>query len=159
MPTTTPCLWFDTEAEEAADFYVTLFPNSRVTKVQRYGEAGPRPAGSVMTVEFELDGQTYVGLNGGPEFRFSEAVSFIIDCADQAEVDHFWDAFADGGEPGPCGWVKDRWGLSWQVVPQALMRLLADPDPKVAEGVMAAMLQMSRIDVAALEAARDAATA
>jgi predicted 3-demethylubiquinone-9 3-methyltransferase (glyoxalase superfamily) len=157
MPRTTPWLWFDTEAEEAANFYVGLFPNSRITGVQRYNAAGPRPAGTVMTVEWELDGQQYAGLNGGPDFRFTEAVSFMIDCADQAEVDHYWDAFADGGEPGPCGWIKDRFGLSWQVVPRTLMELLNDPDPKVAEAVMAAMLQMSKIDVAGLEAARDAA--
>lgn len=157
MPRTTPWLWFDTEAEDAASFYVALFPNSSITHVQRYQEAGPRPAGTVMTVEFDLDGQTYVGLNGGPEHRFTEAVSFMIDCADQAEVDHYWDAFAHGGEPGPCGWIKDRWGLSWQVVPRALIELLNDPDPRVAEAVMGAMLQMSKIDVAELERARDAA--
>jgi predicted 3-demethylubiquinone-9 3-methyltransferase (glyoxalase superfamily) len=158
MPKTTPWLWFDTEAEEAAKFYTSLFPNSRITGVQRYNEAGPRPAGTVMTVEWELDGQQYAGLNGGPEFHFTEAVSLMIDCADQAEVDYYWDAFAaDGGEPGPCGWIKDRWGLSWQVVPRVLMQLLNDPDPKVAEAVMAAMLKMSKIDVAELEAARDRA--
>lgn len=158
MPTTTPWLWFDTEAEEAATFYVGLFPNSRIVAVQRYNDAGPRPAGTVMTVEWELDGQTYCGLNGGPDQPFTEAVSFMVDCADQAEVDRYWDAFAaDGGEPGPCGWITDRFGLSWQVVPRALMQLLNDPDPKVAEAVMRAMLQMSKIDVAGLEAARDGA--
>jgi predicted 3-demethylubiquinone-9 3-methyltransferase (glyoxalase superfamily) len=155
MPRTTPWLWFDTEAEEAANFYVGLFPNSRITGVQRYNAAGPRPAGTVMTVEWELDGQQYAGLNGGPDFRFTEAVSFMIDCADQAEVDHYWDAFADGGEPGPCGWIKDRFGLSWQVVPRVLPELLASADAGVAQRVLAAMMTMGKLDVAALKQAAD----
>ena len=155
----TPCLWFDTEAEEAARFYTSVFKNSQILDVARYGAEGPREDDLVMAVTFELDGQRFVALNGGPEFTFSEAISFQIPCADQAEVDYYWDAFAEGGEPGPCGWIKDRFGLSWQVVPSALMDLLNDSDPKVAEAVMAAMLTMGKIEVAELEAARDAARA
>jgi predicted 3-demethylubiquinone-9 3-methyltransferase (glyoxalase superfamily) len=150
----TTCLWFDTEGEEAAQFYCSLFPRSRVLRVTRYGDAGPREAGTVMTVEFELDGRPYLALNGGPELRFTEAVSFQVSCADQAEVDRFWDALvADGGEEGPCGWLKDRFGLSWQVVPAVLPRLIQDLDPERARRVTTAMLSMGRLDVAALEAA------
>jgi predicted 3-demethylubiquinone-9 3-methyltransferase (glyoxalase superfamily) len=153
----TPCLWFDTEGEEAARFYCSLVPNSRITDTQRYGEAGPGTAGSVMTVGFELDGRPYLALNGGPDFRFNEAVSFQISCEDQAEVDRYWDALtADGGEEGPCGWLKDRWGLSWQIVPTALPRLLADPDPDRAQRAMKAMFGMKRLDIAALREAADA---
>lgn len=158
MPKTTACLWFDTQGEEAANFYVSLFPNSSITSVVRYGSAGPRPEGTVMTVDFELDGRPFVALNGGPEFSFSEAISFQIDCADQTEVDRYWEAFADGGEPGPCGWIKDKFGLSWQVVPSAMNTLLGDPDPERAQRAMAAMLTMSKLDVAALQAAADGAT-
>ena len=157
MPKTTACLWFDTQGEDAANFYVSLFPNSSITNVARYGSAGPRPEGSVMTVDFELDGAPFVALNGGPEFSFTEAVSFQIDCADQEEVDRYWDAFADGGEPGPCGWIKDKFGLSWQVIPAALGTLLDDPDPERAQRAMAAMLTMGKLDVAALHAAADGA--
>jgi predicted 3-demethylubiquinone-9 3-methyltransferase (glyoxalase superfamily) len=157
MQKITPCLWFDTEGEEAANFYVSLFRNSRVLEVSRYGEAGPRPAGSVMTVSFELDGQQFVALNGGPEFTFNEAVSFQISCQGQDEVDHFWNGLSEGGEPGPCGWLKDRYGVSWQVVPTALGELLADPDPERAQRVMKAMLSMGKIEVAALERAADEA--
>jgi predicted 3-demethylubiquinone-9 3-methyltransferase (glyoxalase superfamily) len=157
MPRTTPCLWFDTEGEDAANFYVSVFPNSRVRHVSRYGESGPRPAGSVMTVDFELDGQPYVALNGGPEFTFNEAVSFQISCADQDEVDYYWSKLAEGGEEGPCGWLKDRYGLSWQVIPEALPRLAGDADPAKAQAVIQAMLGMRKIVVAELEAAYDAA--
>jgi predicted 3-demethylubiquinone-9 3-methyltransferase (glyoxalase superfamily) len=156
MPKTTACLWFDRQGEDAANFYVSLFPNSQVTNVTRYGPGMPQPEGSVLTVEFELDGTSYVALNGGPEFTFSEAISFQIDCADQAEVDRYWDAFADGGEPGPCGWIKDRFGLSWQVIPRALPELMSDPDPGRAQRATAAMMQMGKIDVAELHAAADA---
>jgi predicted 3-demethylubiquinone-9 3-methyltransferase (glyoxalase superfamily) len=152
----TTCLWFDTEGEEAAEFYCTLIPNSRVTGVEKYGEAGPRPAGTAMTVTFELDGRPYVALNGGPDYRFNEAVSFQVSCEDQEEVDHYWSTLtADGGQEGPCGWCKDRWGLSWQIVPKALPELLADPDQDRAQRAMKAMLGMGKIDVAALQAAAD----
>ena len=148
------CLWFDTEGEDAAAFYTSIFPNSKVGKIARYGSAGPRPEGTVMTVSFELMGQEFVALNGGPDFKFNEAISFQIMCDDQAEVDRYWDELtADGGEPGPCGWVKDKFGLAWQVVPKALTRLLEDPDAEKAQRAMAAMLQMTKIEIAELEAA------
>ena len=156
MPKITPCLWFDTQGEEAARFYTSIFPNSRIVDVAHYGEAGPREAGSVMVVRFELDGQELVALNGGPEFTFDEAISFQIDCADQEEVDRYSEALTDGGEQGPCGWVKDRFGLSWQVVPARLIELLGDPDEAKAQRAMAAMLEMRKIDIAAVEAAADA---
>ncbi|HXQ86403.1 MAG: VOC family protein [Gaiella sp.] len=156
MPKITPCLWFDTQGEEAAEFYTSIFPNSRIVDVARYGEAGPRDAGTVMVVKFELDGQELVALNGGPEFTFDEAISFQIDCADQEEVDRYSEALTDGGEQGPCGWVKDRFGLSWQVVPARLIELLGDPDEAKAQRAMAAMLEMRKIDIAAVEAAADA---
>jgi predicted 3-demethylubiquinone-9 3-methyltransferase (glyoxalase superfamily) len=155
MPGITPWLWFDTEGEEAARFYASVFPNSRVVDVSRYGEAGPRPAGSVMTVTFELDGQRFVALNGGPEFTFSEAVSFKVACETQDEVDRYWSALSAGGEEGPCGWLKDRFGLSWQIVPRRLEELLGDPDPARAQRAMQAMLQMKKIEVAELERAAD----
>jgi predicted 3-demethylubiquinone-9 3-methyltransferase (glyoxalase superfamily) len=146
------------QGEEAASFYCTLFPNSRIVGVSHYGEAGPRPAGTVLTVDFELDGRRYVALNGGPEYRFTEAVSFQISCADQDEVDRYWDTLvADGGEEGPCGWLKDRFGLSWQVVPAVLPELLTDPDAERASRAMAAMLKMTKLDIAALRAAADGA--
>ena len=157
MPRTTPCLWFDTQGEDAAKFYTSVFPNSRVTDVTRYGEAGPRPAGMALTVEFELDGQAYTALNGGPEFTFSEAISFQVDCKDQDEVDHYWTQLSEGGEEGPCGWLKDKFGLSWQVVPRALPELLGDPDQEKAQRVMAAMMGMKKIDVAGLQRAYDGA--
>ena len=148
-----PCLWFDTDAEEAAELYTSIFPNSRIVDVARYGSAGPRPEGMVMTVAFELDGQPILALNGGPDFTFTEAVSFEVECADQAEVDRYWDKLTDGGEEGPCGWLKDRYGLSWQIVPKALTELIADPDREKSQRVMKAMLEMKKIDVAALERA------
>jgi len=153
MPKITPCLWFDTQGEEAARFYTSIFPNSRIVDVAHYGEAGPRDAGTVMVVKFELDGQEFVALNGGPEFTFDEAISFQIDCADQEEVDRYSEALTDGGEQGPCGWVKDRFGLSWQVVPKRMIELLSDPDEARAQRAMAAMLEMRKIDIAAVEAA------
>jgi len=161
MPTTlnkiTPCLWFDSEAEEAANFYVSLFENSRIKRISRYGKEGfevhGRPAGSVMTVEFELAGQTFTALNGGPIFKFTEAVSFQVHCATQAEIDRFWSRLSEGGQEGPCGWLKDRYGLSWQVVPAVLPEMLLDPDPAKAQRVTKAFLQMKKFDIAALERA------
>ena len=155
MTRITPCLWFDTEGEEAASFYVSLFKNSRITDVSRYGEAGPRPAGTVMVVSFELDGQPFTALNGGPEFTFSEAISLQVDCQTQEEVDYYWDGLTAGGEEGPCGWLKDRYGVSWQVVPNALITLIQDPDPGRSKRAMAAMMTMKKIDIAALQAAAD----
>jgi predicted 3-demethylubiquinone-9 3-methyltransferase (glyoxalase superfamily) len=148
-----PNLWFDTEAEEAAAFYTSVFENSRIVHVAHYTEAGPRPAGTVMTVEFELDGQRFVGINGGPQFTFDEAVSFQISCEDQDEVDHYWAKLSEGGEEGQCGWLKDRYGLSWQVVPTGMEVLFSDPDPSRAARAMKAMLGMRKLDIAALRAA------
>ena len=157
MSKVTPFLWFDTEAEEAANLYVGLFPNSKITAVTRYGDAGPGPKGSVMTIAFELDGRPFTALNAGPVFKFTEAVSFVIDCDDQAEVDRYWDALiANGGQASQCGWLKDRFGLSWQVVPKALPALIGGPDSDKAQKAMAAMLKMTKLDIAALEAAREA---
>jgi predicted 3-demethylubiquinone-9 3-methyltransferase (glyoxalase superfamily) len=156
MQKITPCLWFDTQAEEAATFYTSIFKNSRILEVTRYGKAGPGPEGSVLTVNFELEGQEFVALNGGPEFSFNEAVSFQVSCESQAEVDEFWSRLTDGGEEGPCGWLKDRYGLSWQIIPRRLMELITDPDPQISERAMKAMLQMTKIDIAALEQAASA---
>jgi len=150
-----PCLWFDTEGEAAAQLYTSVFPNSKILDVARYGEAGPRPAGTVMTVSFELNGQEFLALNGGPEFTFSEAVSFQVMCEDQDEVDHFWAKLGEGGEHGPCGWLKDRFGLSWQIVPTRLGELLGDPDPERAQRAMAAMLEMGKLEIGELERAAD----
>lgn len=155
MQPITPCLWFDTEGEEAANFYVGLFPDSRILEISRYGSAGPRPEGTVMTVDFVLNGQQFLALNGGPEFTFTEAVSFQVPCDTQEDVDHYWNAFADGGKEGPCGWIQDRYGLSWQVVPTALPELLGDPDPARAQRAMQAMLSMGKLDIAALRQAAD----
>jgi predicted 3-demethylubiquinone-9 3-methyltransferase (glyoxalase superfamily) len=162
MQKITPFLWFDSEAEEAAKFYVSVFKNSKITNTAYYTksseEAAGKPAGSVLTVEFELDGTTFTALNGGPVFTFSEAISFQISCEDQAEVDYYWEKLiADGGEEGQCGWLKDKFGLSWQVVPQALPRLLTDPDAQVRERVMAAMMPMKKLVVADLEKAASTA--
>jgi len=151
----TPFLWFDHQAEQAAEFYASIFPNSRVVKVARYSEAGPGPAGSAMTVEFQLDGQTFVGLNGGPHFKFSEAISFVVNCESQEEVDFYWEKLSAGGAESQCGWLKDRFGLSWQVVPTELPKLLGDPDRGRAGRVMRAMLTMKKIDVPALKRAYD----
>ena len=157
MSAITPCLWFDTEGEEAAKLYTSLFPNSRIVDVARYGAAGPRPEGTVMTVDFELNGQPFLALNGGPQYTFSEAVSFQVFCEDQDEVDTYWSKLSEGGEQGPCGWLKDRFGLSWQIVPTALPRLLQDPDREKAQRVMAAMMQMGKIEIDELERATEAA--
>jgi predicted 3-demethylubiquinone-9 3-methyltransferase (glyoxalase superfamily) len=154
MPPIVPNLWFDTQAEEAAAFYCSVFPNSRVTDVTHYTEAGPREAGTVLAVEFELDGQRFTGINGGPQFTFDEAVSFAIECEDQAEIDSYWEQLTDGGEEGPCGWLKDRYGLSWQVVPKGMAEFFAG-DPGRARRAMEAMLQMRKIDLAAMNAAAD----
>jgi predicted 3-demethylubiquinone-9 3-methyltransferase (glyoxalase superfamily) len=149
----TPFLWFDNQAEEAMNFYVSLFKNSKILNVSRYGEGAPVPAGTVMSATFELDGQTMMALNGGPQFKFTEAISFYVDCADQVEVDHFWNKLCEGGEPGPCGWLKDKFGLSWQIIPKQLGQMLGDPNPDRSRRAMEAMLKMSKIDVAALEKA------
>ena len=153
MPKIHSFLWFDSQAEEAANFYVSVFPNSKVLSLQRYGPAGPGPEGSAMTVDFELDGQRVTALNGGPVFKFSEAVSFVIDCQDQAEVDRYWDALLAGGTPSQCGWLKDRFGFSWQVVPKQLFETIGGPDEAGRNRAMQAMLQMTKLDVAKLEAA------
>jgi predicted 3-demethylubiquinone-9 3-methyltransferase (glyoxalase superfamily) len=149
----TPCLWFDTEGEEAAKFYTSVFPNSKITDVARYGEAGPRAEGTVMTVAFELDGHKFVALNGGPDFKFNEAISFQVDCKTQEEVDTFWSKLSEGGEEGPCGWLKDKFGVSWQIVPTVLSELLGDPDREKSQRVMAAMLKMGKLEIDALERA------
>lgn len=154
-----PCLWFDDDLEEAARFYTGIFPNSSIGHLSRYTEAGPGEPGSVMAGEFTLDGLTFRGINGGPEFRFTEAVSFSVSCRDQSEVDYYWDSLSDGGEESVCGWLKDRFGLSWQIVPTRLAELVADPDPARARAATEAMLGMRRIVVADLEAAADAAGA
>ncbi len=153
MQKITTFLWFDTQAEEAARFYVSIFPNSRILKMVRYGEAGPGPAGSVMTVAFELSGVQFTALNGGPHFRFTEAISLVVHCQTQAEVDHFWDKLAAGGSTNHCGWLKDKHGISWQVVPTILPVLLSDPDPVKSQRTMQAMLKMDKLDIAALERA------
>lgn len=157
MPQITPFLWFDDQAEEAAAFYTAIFPNSRIGKIARYDEAGAkasgRPAGSVMTVEFQLDGKDFVALNGGPTFKFTEAISFVVDCATQAEVDSYWQKLSAGGQEVQCGWLKDKFGLSWQVVPTVLNELMGDPDPTAAQRVMAAMLSMVKLDIETLKAA------
>jgi predicted 3-demethylubiquinone-9 3-methyltransferase (glyoxalase superfamily) len=148
-------LWFDTEAEEAADFYISVFKNSRILNKTHYTESGPREAGMVMTVDFELDGQRLTGINGGPDFKFTEAISLLINCEDQAEVDYYWERLTDGGAEGPCGWLKDRYGLSWQVVPTGMEELFADPDQERADRAMRAMLQMKKIDLEELQRAAD----
>jgi predicted 3-demethylubiquinone-9 3-methyltransferase (glyoxalase superfamily) len=153
MQKITPCLWFDTDGEDAAKLYTSIVPNSRITNIMRHGSAGPGPEGSVLTVEFELDGQAFVALNGGPQFTFSEAISFQISCDSQDEVDEYWSKLAEGGEEGPCGWLKDRFGLSWQIIPKRLPELLGDPDREKSQRVMAAMLEMRKIDIAGLERA------
>lgn len=153
MPKIHPFLWFDTQAEEAANFYVSIFPNSKILSVQRYGPGSPGLEGSVMTADFELDGQRVTALNGGPIFQFSEAVSFVIDCDGQAEVDHYWDRLLVDGAPSQCGWLKDRFGFSWQVVPKQLFETIGGPDPEGRKRAMAAMMQMTKLDVAKLQAA------
>ena len=148
-----PCLWFDGQAEDAANFYVSIFRNSRITAVSRCGEAGPGPKGSVMVVSFELDGQAFTALNGGPMFKFTEAISMIVHCETQVEVDHYWETLSAGGQPGRCAWLKDKFGVSWQVVPTALIELMQDNDPAKSARVVQAMLQMTKIDIAVLQRA------
>lgn len=152
-----PCLWFDDQAEEAADFYVSVFENSRIVHVARYLEGAPRPAGSVLTVEFVLDGETFVALNGGPVFAFTPAVSFVVDCATQDEVNRLWQALSDGGQEGQCGWLTDRYGVSWQIVPTVLGQMLSSNDAAAAQRAFAAMLAMNRLDIAGLQSAYDGA--
>ena len=151
----TPFLWFDRQAEEAASFYTSIFPNSKIVKVVRCGKAGPGPAGSALTVEFQLEGQLFVALNGGPHFKFTEAISFVVNCQSQEEVDAYWEKLSAGGAPVECGWLKDKFGLSWQIVPTALPKLLSDPDPEKSGRVMKAMLKMKKLDIRALEQAYD----
>jgi predicted 3-demethylubiquinone-9 3-methyltransferase (glyoxalase superfamily) len=153
----TPFLWFDNQAEEAMNFYVSIFNNSKIGNVARYGDTGPGPKGQVMTANFQLDGQDFVALNGGPQYKFTEAISFVVNCESQEEVDRFWNALSAGGQPSRCGWLKDKYGLSWQIVPTVLGKLLSDKDPKKSGRVMQAMLQMDKIDIRKLEEAAEAA--
>src|SRR3990172_3871200 len=153
MQKITPYLWFDKQAEEAANFYVSIFNNSKIVNISRYGEAGPGPVGTVLTVSFELEGQEFTALNGGPAFKFTEAISFFVDCKSQEEVDELWEKLTAGGEEGPCGWLKDKFGLSWQIVPTVLIEMLNDPDPEKARRATEAMLQMKKIDIPTLEQA------
>jgi predicted 3-demethylubiquinone-9 3-methyltransferase (glyoxalase superfamily) len=157
MPEVTPFLWYDGDAEEAVRHYVAVIPDSEITGMSHYGPGMPYPEGSVMTVAFTLAGRPYAALNGGPEYKFSEAISLAVSAADQAEVDRLWDALTDGGQPGPCGWLKDRWGVSWQVVPDGLTDLLGDPNPLRSAAAAQAMMSMSKLDIAAMRAAADAA--
>ena len=154
-----PNLWFDTEAEEAADFYTSVFDNSRIVNVTHYTESAPREEGMVMTVEFELDGQRFVGINGGPEFKFDEAVSFAIECETQEEIDYFWAKLTEGGEESVCGWLKDRFGVSWQVVPTGMDEVFADPDKERADRAMKALLGMRKLDMETLRSAAEGAPA
>ena len=157
MQKITPCLWFDSNAEEAVNFYVSIFKNSKIGKISRYGEAGyeihRKPAGTVMTIEFELNGQAFTALNGGPIFKFNEAISFQVSCESQEDVDYYWGKLSKGGEEGPCGWLKDKYGLSWQIVPTVLGEMMQDKDPEKSEKVMKAMLQMKKLDIKSLEQA------
>jgi predicted 3-demethylubiquinone-9 3-methyltransferase (glyoxalase superfamily) len=153
----TPFLWFDGKAEEAANFYVSLFPNAKIHSVSRYGENAPGPDGTVMTVCFELEGQGFIALNGGPQFKFTPAISFSIDCTTQAEVDTLWERLSEGGQPDQCGWIEDKYGVSWQVVPSVLPKLIQDDNDEKSDAVMQAMLKMSKLDIATLQAAYDRA--
>lgn len=153
MKRITPCLWFDGNAEEAANLYVSIFKNAKITNISRYGDAGPQPKGTVLTVAFELDGQPFTALNGGPMFKFTEAVSFQIYCETQEEVDHYWDNLVAGGTEMPCGWLKDKFGVTWQVVPNRLIALIQSPDAATSKRVMEAMFKMKKIDIATIEAA------
>lgn len=154
-----PNLWFDTEAEEAAKFYTSVFKDSKILNVTHYPESGPRETGMVMTVEFELEGQRFVGINGGPDFKFDEAVSFAIECETQGEIDYFWEHLSEGGSEGPCGWLKDRFGLSWQVVPAGIEEVYSDADKERADRAMKAMRKMGKLDIAALRSAADGTSA
>ena len=149
----TPFLWYDNNAEEAVNHYTSIFKNSRVTNIARYGEAGPGPKGSIMTIAFQLEGQDFIALNGGPMFKFNEAISFSVDCKTQQEVDELWEKLSAGGQPSQCGWLKDKYGLSWQIVPSVLIEMLQHPDAEKSQRVMQAMMQMSKIDIAALRRA------
>ncbi len=153
MQKITPYLWFDDNAEEAVSFYVSIFKNSKIGSVTRYGDAGPGPKGQVMIMNFEIEGLNFVALNGGPQYKFTEAISLFVNCATQKEVDDLWEKLSEGGEKGPCGWLKDKYGLSWQIIPQALMDLMQDKDPEKSRRVTEAMLKMSKIDIAALRRA------
>ena len=153
MQKITPFLWFDNQAEEAMNHYISIFPDSKVVSIMRYGDEGPGPKGAVMSVTFQLAGQGFMALNGGPQFTFTEAISLYVHCETQAEVDELWEKLSEGGEPGPCGWLKDKYGLSWQIIPNALGEMLQDKDPEKANRVMRAMLQMSKIDIAGLRRA------
>jgi len=158
MPQITPFLWFDSQAEEAAQFYVSVFRNSKIVQTTRFGDGGPGPKGSVITVAFDLDGQRFTALNGGPRYKFTEAFSLVVHCKDQADVDKYWNALvANGGEESMCGWLKDKYGLSWQIVPDVLPRLLSDPDPGRSSRAMQALLKMKKLDIATLQQAADAA--
>jgi predicted 3-demethylubiquinone-9 3-methyltransferase (glyoxalase superfamily) len=153
MEKITTCLWFVSQAEEAAEFYVSVFDDAKVLNVARYGEGGPGPAGQAITVQFQIEGRTFTALNGGPALAFTEAVSFVIDCSSQEEVDRYWAALTDGGFEGQCGWLKDRYGVSWQIVPAVLVEMITDPDPGKSQRVMTAMLQMKKIDIGKLKRA------
>jgi predicted 3-demethylubiquinone-9 3-methyltransferase (glyoxalase superfamily) len=153
MQKITTFLWFDNQAEEAANFYVSVFKDAKIVSVSRYGEAGPGPQGSVMTVTFQLAGQEFIALNGGPEFKFTEAISLYVNCTSQDEVDYYWEKLSEGGEKGPCGWLKDRYGLSWQIVPTLLIEMMNDPDAEKAKRVTEAMLKLSKLDIQALRQA------
>ena len=153
MQKITPFLWFDNQAEEAAKFYVSVFKNSKMGQVSRYGDGMPLPKGTVMTAAFEIEGQPYIALNGGPEYKFTPAVSFVINCDTQKEIDYYWDKLSEGGEEGVCGWLKDRYGLSWQVVPEGWEEIAKDPNPRKAEAAMTALFGMKKIDLAAIQAA------
>lgn len=158
MPKITPFLWFDTQAEEAANFYCSIFPNSRIGKVTRYGKAGPGPDGSVLTIVFFLDGQEFTALNAGPTFKFTEAISFVVPCRTQDEIDNYWSKLtANGGQESQCGWLKDKFGLSWQIVPANLAELMSDPDPQKSNRVMQALLKMKKLDIVTLQNARTGA--
>jgi predicted 3-demethylubiquinone-9 3-methyltransferase (glyoxalase superfamily) len=155
MQKITPCLWFDDQAEEAARFYASIFPNSRINKVAHYGEGGPRPKGSVLTVLFELDGQEFLALNGGPIFKFTEAISLMVNCETQDELDCMWDKLCEGGQESQCGWLKDRYGLSWQIIPTILSKLMTDPDPGRSQRVFQALMKMKKLDIDELKRAYD----
>jgi predicted 3-demethylubiquinone-9 3-methyltransferase (glyoxalase superfamily) len=153
MQKITPCLWFDDQGQEAARFYVSIFKNSKMGKVSYYGEGGPRPKGSVLTVSFQLDGQEFLALNGGPYFKFTEAISWIVNCKTQKEVDRLWEKLSEGGEKGQCGWLKDKYGMSWQIVPTVLFKMMSDPDPARSRRVFQAMMQMKKLDIKGLKKA------
>lgn len=153
MQKITPCLWFADKAEEATYYYTSIFKNSKVGEISRIGEGGPLPAGTVLTTSFELDGQPFMALNGGTAFPYTEAISFYVHCETQAEIDHYWEKLSEGGEKGQCGWLKDKYGISWQIVPNVLGELLGNPDPEKSKRVMQAMLQMTKLDIAELKRA------